>query len=255
MPGEKTQAVWDYSEHATITQGQLLEKSSKNAIFLKVMWKTPLFKRLSRPARARESGIVLFCAGRATPGEICRAGPMVSGTDWRMLQQRISRAAGLAQRGVGVAFLDAPPPDLEKFEGTAPSGCSFWRLAAAGRSFYTVPHDHFNCAVGAHTHNIPLSCGREKETGQTLQMLFDLGYVKPEEVERIPRWPKTPAAVAYAPLGSLRFEPDVVLFACKPSSAMLLNEAAARTGIQSGARSLAALRAWRCRQASKPARY
>jgi hypothetical protein len=70
LPGEKTQAVWDYSEHATITQGQLLEKSSKNAIFLKVMWKTPLFKRLFRPARARESGIVLFCAGRATPREI-----------------------------------------------------------------------------------------------------------------------------------------------------------------------------------------
>jgi len=54
MPGEKTQAVWDYSEHATITQGQLLEKSSKNAIFLKVMWKTPLFKRLPRLARARK---------------------------------------------------------------------------------------------------------------------------------------------------------------------------------------------------------
>jgi len=51
MPGEKTQAVWDYSEHATITQAQLLEKSSKNAIFCKVMWKTPLFKRLFRPAR------------------------------------------------------------------------------------------------------------------------------------------------------------------------------------------------------------
>ena len=162
MPGEKTQAVWDYSEHATITQGQLLEKSSKNAIFLKVMWKTPLFKRLSRLARARESGIVLFCAGRATPQEIWRAGPMVSGTDWRMLQQRISRAAGLEQRGVGVAFPDAPPPDLEEFEGTAPSGCSFWRLAAAGRSFHTVPRDHFNCAVGAHTHNIPLPCGRER---------------------------------------------------------------------------------------------
>jgi len=69
MSGEKTQAVWDYSEHATITQGQLLEKSSKNAIFLKVMWKTPLFKRLSRPARARESGMLPFCAGRATPRE------------------------------------------------------------------------------------------------------------------------------------------------------------------------------------------
>src|SRR5262245_18943474 len=55
-----------------------------------------------------------------------------------------------------------------------------WRLAAAGRSFYTVPHDHFNCALGAHTHNIPLSSGREEETGQTLQMMFDLGYMKPE---------------------------------------------------------------------------
>jgi len=163
---------------------------------------------------------------------------MVSGTDWRMLQQRIASALGLPQRAVGVAFLDAPPADIEKFEGSEPSGCSFWRLAAAGRSFYTVPHDHFNCAVGAHTHNIPLSSAREKETGRTLQMMIDLGYVQPEEVEKIPRLAKTPAAVAYAPLGSASFAPDVVLIACKPSGAMLLNEAAARAGILSGAPTL-----------------
>jgi len=155
---------------------------------------------------------------------------MASGTDWRKLEQRISSTVG-SQRAVGVAFLDAPPPDVEKFEGTAPSGCSFWRLAAAGRSFYTVPHDHFNCAVGAHTHNIPLSSAREKETAQTLKMMFDLGYVKPEEVDKIPRWPTTPAVVAYAPLGALSFAPDVVLFACKPKGAMLFCEAAARAGI------------------------
>ena len=137
-------------------------------------------------------------------------------TDWRRLEQRISSAVG-PQRAVGVAFLDAPPPDVRKFEGTAPSSCSFWRLAAAGCSFYTVPHDHFNCAVGAPTHNIPLSSGREKETGQTLQMMFDLGYVKPEEVARIPRLPKTPAVVAFAPLGALSFAADMVLFACKPA--------------------------------------
>lgn len=157
---------------------------------------------------------------------------MASGTDWRRLEQRISSAVG-PQSAVGVAFLEAPPPDVEKFAGTAPSGCSFWRLAAAGRSFYTLPHDHFNCAVGAHTHNIALPSGREKETGQTLQMMFGLGYLKPEEVEGIPRLPKTPPVVAYAPLGQLSFAPDVVLFACKPAVAMLLYEAAARAGIGS----------------------
>jgi uncharacterized protein (DUF169 family) len=45
-------------------------------------------------------------------------------------------------------------------------------------------------------------------------------------------------AIAYAPLGDATFEPDAVLFACKPSGAMLLNEAAGRAGIGSGAPAL-----------------
>jgi uncharacterized protein (DUF169 family) len=108
-------------------------------------------------------------------------------------------------------------------------------LAAGGRVIYTVPENHFNCAVGAYTHNIALSPAREKETEQTLKMLFDLGYVKPEEVPQIPRLATTPAAIVYAPLGETPVAPDAVLFACKPSGAMLLNEAAARAGVQSGA--------------------
>jgi len=123
---------------------------------------------------------------------------------------------------------------MEKFQGSEPSGCSFWRLAAAGKSFYTVPENHFNCAVGAYTHNVPLSAEREIETEQTLKMMFELGYVKPEEVPQIPRLAKAPAAIAYAPLADAEFTPDVVLFACKPASAMLLNEAIARAGIASG---------------------
>jgi uncharacterized protein (DUF169 family) len=92
--------------------------------------------------------------------------------------------------------------------------------------------------VGAYTHNIALSPEREKETAQTLQMMFDLGYVKPEEVPQIPRLPKAPAAIVYAPLGEVPVAPDVVLFACKPSAAMLLNEAANRAGVDSGAPAL-----------------
>jgi len=57
-------------------------------------------------------------------------------------------------------------------------------------------------------------------------------------VAQIARLAKTPVAIAYAPLGGATFEPDAVLFACKPSGAMLLNEAAGRAGIGSGAPAL-----------------
>jgi len=163
---------------------------------------------------------------------------MVSGTPWHLLEQRIRNAVKLGRRPVAVAFLDAVPSGFERFHGFEPSGCSFWRLAAMGKSFFTAPEDHFNCAVGAYTHNIALSPEREKETEQTLKMMFDVGYVKPEEVPQIPRLPKTPAAIAYAPLGDASFTPDAILFACKPSGAMLLNEAASRAGIASGAPAL-----------------
>jgi uncharacterized protein (DUF169 family) len=163
---------------------------------------------------------------------------MPTGTSWKNLEERISAAVKLPKRAVAVGFLETAPAGMEKFAGTEPSGCSFWRLAAAGKSFHTSPENHFNCAVGAYTHNIPLSPEREKETEQTLQMMFDLGYVKPEEVPRIPRLAKTPAAIAYAPLGDATFVPDAVFFACKPAGAMLLNEAAGRAGIGSGAPAL-----------------
>jgi uncharacterized protein (DUF169 family) len=136
---------------------------------------------------------------------------------------------------VAVTFLQQEPANVTKFDGTEPSGCSFWRLAAEGRMFYTVPENHFNCAVGAYTHNIALSPERQKETEQTLKMMFDLGYVKPEEVPQIPRLAKAPKAILYAPLGESTAVPDVVLFAVKPAGAMLLQEAANRAGVGTGA--------------------
>ena len=77
------------------------------------------------------------------------------------------------------------------------------QAAASGASLRTarfstpLPENHFNCAVGAYTHNITLSPEREKETEQTLKMMFDLGYVKPEEIPQIPRLAKAPAAIVY----------------------------------------------------------
>jgi len=158
--------------------------------------------------------------------------------NWKELERQISGAVSLPRRPVAVAFVDAAPPGVERFTGSEPSSCSFWRLAAEGRVFYTLPENHYNCAVGAYTHNIPLSPDRASETEQILKFMFDLGYVKPEEVPQIPRLKKTPAGILYAPLGETPVAPDVVLFACRPAAAMLLNEAIGRAEVASGAPAL-----------------
>ena len=163
---------------------------------------------------------------------------MSTGTNWRELEQRILKVIKTGVRPVAVAFLDAEPEGVKKFEGTQPSGCSFWRIASEGRTFYTIPENHFNCAVGAYTHNITLSPEREKETDETLKMMFDLGYMKPEEVPQIPRLGETPKAIVYSPLAEAPVDPDVVLFALRPAGAMLLQEAAVRAGVGVGAPSL-----------------
>ena len=124
-------------------------------------------------------------------------------SQWKELEQRFTDRLGLKRRPVSVSILDSEPTGIQKFVGTEPSGCSFWRLAAEGRTFYTVPSDHYNCPIGSYTHNISLSPEREKEAEQTLKMMFDLGYVRPEEVPQIPRLAKTPSAIVYAPLGEM----------------------------------------------------
>lgn len=156
----------------------------------------------------------------------------------KVMEQQVASVIKTARKPVAVTFLQDSPSNVTKFDGTEPSGCSFWRLAAEGRTFFTIPENHFNCAVGAYTHNITLSPEREKETEQTLKFMFDLGYVKPEEVPQIPRLPRTPKAILYTPLSESIAIPDVVLFAVKPAGAMLLQEAANRAGVSSGAPAL-----------------
>jgi uncharacterized protein (DUF169 family) len=151
-------------------------------------------------------------------------------TNYRAIEQQLTDTLRLESRPVAVAFRDAIPPGVEKFSGTQPSGCSFWKLAAEGRTFFTVPSDHYNCAIGAYTHNIPLPADRAAELEQTLGLMASIGYVRMEEVPGIPRVPTTPAAIVYAPLGDTPVDPDVVLFRGKPGRLMLLQEAAIRAG-------------------------
>ena len=148
--------------------------------------------------------------------------------DYARLEHLLTAALQLTRRPVAVAFRDTPPAGVARLQGAQPSGCSFWRLAAGGDVFYTVPSDHYNCPVGSYTHNIPLPAEREGQLTQVLALMTDIGYLRMEEVPGIPRLPATPAVAIYAPLGDTPVDPDVVLVAGQPARLMLLHEAAAR---------------------------
>jgi uncharacterized protein (DUF169 family) len=153
-------------------------------------------------------------------------------SDYSTLQDTILSTLG-PLRLIAVTYLDTPPAGVEKFSGTVPSGCSFWRLAAEGKSFYTVPADHLNCQVGAYTHAIDLPPDRASELEQVLGLMTKIGYVRMEEVPSIPRLPSTPAVTYYAPLAKTAVDPDVVIVAGRPAPLMRLQEAAARAGAAS----------------------
>jgi uncharacterized protein (DUF169 family) len=150
--------------------------------------------------------------------------------DYLGIEHKFSNSLKLTKRPVAVKFQNEPPAGVAKFIGTEPSGCSFWRLASAGRTFYTVPSDHYNCPIGSHTHNIPLPPERAQELDQTLSLMFGAGYIKMEEVPGIPQLSQTPGVVVFAPLGETPVDPDVVLFVGPPEAIMLLQEAALRAG-------------------------
>lgn len=150
--------------------------------------------------------------------------------DYRGIESRMMKATGGMKRPVAVKFLDEESKGIDKFEGTEPSGCSFWRLAAAGRVFCTVAQDHYNCPIGSYTHGISLPEERAKELEHTLGLMAQIGYVKMKEVPDIPRLEKQPRAIVYAPLAETPMEPDVVIFTGSASRAMLLQEAAMRAG-------------------------
>ena len=152
--------------------------------------------------------------------------------DYRAIEDEIRQLLGSDRRPVAVTYLDAPPAGVSKFGGSEPSSCSFWRLAAAGRVFYTVPADHFNCPVGGYTHNT-LTPERMPELHEVLKLMTDIGSLRMEEIPGVFQLPVGPKAVVYAPLGETPVTPSAVLASGKPGRVMMLAEAANRAGAMS----------------------
>ena len=153
-------------------------------------------------------------------------------SDYRALEERIQSVLGAPRRPVAIAFKDVAPQGVARFEGSEPSSCSFWRIAAGGRTFYTVPSNHFNCPIGGYTHNA-LTADRMPELQQVLTLMSDIGYVRMEEVPGVFHMQEPAQVIVYSPLGDAPMAPTVVLAAGKPARVMMLAEAATRAGAMS----------------------
>jgi uncharacterized protein (DUF169 family) len=154
------------------------------------------------------------------------------------MDDRVMRAKeilGLRRVPIKVGFLDAPPPALARWSGgPVAAGCVFWDRAMEGKSFYTLPSDHWNCAVGSYTHKIGLPADRTGELAATVGFMVETRYLDATEVAGIPTLEREPAAVAYAPATSEAFRADVVLLALTPAQSTLVYEAALKAGIARG---------------------
>jgi uncharacterized protein (DUF169 family) len=153
--------------------------------------------------------------------------------NYQAIEEILTQQLGLTSRPVAVTYCDAAPEGIAPFTGTRPAGCSFWKIAAEGRTFYTKPADHYNCPIGSHTHNVPLPPERAAELTGTLGLMAEIGYIKMEEVPDVFRLQKSPQAVAYGPLGDASQAPSLVLVIGNPSQLSMLAEAAIRAGVYS----------------------
>jgi uncharacterized protein (DUF169 family) len=144
---------------------------------------------------------------------------------------RSAEILGLSKPPIAIGFFESPPAGIPRWEGgSVAAGCVFWDKAMQGQTFYTVPSDHYNCAVGSYIHKIALPAERAHELNDTLAFMAENNYVATSEVPGIPTLAKSPGAVAYGPADGAAFNPDVVLIAAKAAHAMLIYEAAIKAG-------------------------
>lgn len=141
------------------------------------------------------------------------------------LSRTLVEALALSLPPVAVSLVEEIPAGVPAFRGHAPAGCAFWQQAATS-AFATAPSDHGLCAVGMYTHNLSRTAAEDAELGAALKVFAELGYVRAEDVPRIPVLASRPKHVVYAPLASAPVAPDLVLLFVKPGQTLILAEAA-----------------------------
>jgi uncharacterized protein (DUF169 family) len=146
---------------------------------------------------------------------------------------RLAQLLKLRSQPVAVKFLESAPSGIPRIDQAAPSGCTYWKYAAEGRTFYAEAPDHYNCPIGAYTHGVDLPADKAQELQQLIGTMVEVSYLDPAEIPGIPRREAPLRVVVYAPLADAAFEPDVVLVSGTARQMMLLAEAARAAGADS----------------------
>lgn len=137
----------------------------------------------------------------------------------------------LRSQPVAIAFRDAEPEGMPRIETAALAGCTYWKLAAEGRTFYTTASDHYGCPIGSHTHGIDLPEETAKQLEGLVETMVQLEYINMAEVPSIPWRGETFGVAIYAPLKDAAFAADVVLVSGTAKQMILLAEAAHAAGL------------------------
>ncbi|HKE15105.1 MAG TPA: DUF169 domain-containing protein [Kofleriaceae bacterium] len=148
---------------------------------------------------------------------------------------RIRELLGPGASAIAVAFVDEPPAGLAHVGRSAPSGCTFWKLAADGEAFYTDPVDHRGCPVGAHTHGLPPGPDGGAGLADMVKTMVGLEYLRESEVAAIPTLAGGFRHAVYAPLAASPVAPDVVILRGSARQMMLAAEAARAAGMEGAA--------------------
>jgi len=74
---------------------------------------------------------------------------------------------GLYKPPIAIGFFESPLAGVLRSEGgsearSVAAGCVFWDKVMKGQTFYTIPSDHDNCAVGSYTHKFALPAERAR---------------------------------------------------------------------------------------------
>jgi uncharacterized protein (DUF169 family) len=146
-------------------------------------------------------------------------------------EKQLQDLLGLKMPPVALAFREAAPPNVPHVASAGPSGCSYWKRAAEGETFYTVAADHYRCSVGAYTHGIDLPPAQLQELQGVVGTMVSLGYIRGEEVPGIPRRQEAFGVAVYGPLADAAELPDVILVRGNARQLMLLQEAAQAAGV------------------------
>jgi uncharacterized protein (DUF169 family) len=147
--------------------------------------------------------------------------------------ERLQDLLELKWPAISVTFRKEAPTGIPRISESAPSGCSYWKLAAEGQVFYTEASDHYGCPIGSYTHGVDLPPAQSKELEGMLETMVGLSYLKMEEVPEIPRREEPFGVAIYAPLAKVPIDPDVVIVRGNAKQMMLLAEAANAAGLSS----------------------